>query len=104
MEIHKFEYLKNEMIFLDKIKNHLVGYHLVKNKNLLKMADTSSKNIYIRTLYLTSMYLVTIATMVRKMTASCCFECHFKSNVKRKASHKAIHMHLQQQQNCSHKT
>ena len=50
------------------------------------------------------MYLVTIATMVRKMTASCCFECHFKSNVKRKASHKAIHMHLQQQQNCSHKT
>ena len=52
MEIHKFEYLKNEMIFLDKIKNHLVGYHLVKNKNLLKMADTSSKNIYIRTLYI----------------------------------------------------
>ena len=50
------------------------------------------------------MYLVTIAIMVRKMTASCCFECHFKSNVKRKASHKAIHMHLQQQQNCSHKT
>ena len=49
------------------------------------------------------MYLVTIATMVRKKTASCCFECHFKSNVNCKAIHKVIHMHLQQQKNCSHK-
>ena len=31
------------------------------------------------------MYLVTIATMFRKITVSCCFECHFKSNVKCKA-------------------
>ena len=43
------------------------------------------------------MYLVTIATMVRKKAASCCFECHFKSNVNCKAIHKVIHMHLQQQ-------
>ena len=39
MEIQKFKYLENEMSFLDKIKNifqFLKGYHLVKNKNLLK--------------------------------------------------------------------
>ena len=41
MEIQKFEYLENEKIFLDEIKNifhsfHFHSYHLVKNKNLLK--------------------------------------------------------------------
>ena len=39
-KIQKFEYLENEKSFLDAIKNifHSFwrGYHLVKNKNLIK--------------------------------------------------------------------
>ena len=39
MELQKFEYLKNEKSFLSEIKNifqFLKGYHMVKNKNLVK--------------------------------------------------------------------
>ena len=39
MGIQKFEYLRNEKSFLDEIKNifqFLKGYHLVKNKKLIK--------------------------------------------------------------------
>ena len=39
MKIQKFKYLKNEKTFSDEIKNifqFLKGYHLVKNKNLIK--------------------------------------------------------------------
>ena len=38
-DISKLEYLENEKRFLDEIKNifqFLKGYHLVKNKNLIK--------------------------------------------------------------------
>ena len=44
MEIQKIKYLENEKRFLDEIKNifqFLKGYHLVINKNLLRIADTS---------------------------------------------------------------
>ena len=49
MEIQKSEYLKNEKSFLDEIKNIfqlLKGYHLVRNKILIKIADTSFKLSY----------------------------------------------------------
>ena len=40
METQKFEYLDNEKSFLDEIKKlfsyFLKGYHLIKNKNLIK--------------------------------------------------------------------
>ena len=39
MELRKFEYLENKKSFLDEIKNifqFLKGYHMVKNKNLVK--------------------------------------------------------------------
>ena len=40
MGIQKFEYLENKKGFLHEIKKHfslfLEGYHLVKNKNLIK--------------------------------------------------------------------
>ena len=42
-KIQKFEYLENEKSFLDEIKIFLKGYHLVKNKILIKIADTSFK-------------------------------------------------------------
>ena len=38
-KIQKFKYLKNEKSFLDEIKNilqFLKGYHLMKDKNLIK--------------------------------------------------------------------
>ena len=44
MEIQKIKYLENEKRFLDEIKNifqFLKGYHLVINKNLLRIAVTS---------------------------------------------------------------
>ena len=34
--IQKFEYLENKKSFLDEIQNILKGYHLVKNKMLIK--------------------------------------------------------------------
>ena len=47
MEIQKFEYLNIEKSFSDEIKKHflkfLKGYHLVKNKNLIKNSGTSFK-------------------------------------------------------------
>ena len=47
-EIQKFEYLENEKSFLDEIKNILHRLWRViiwsKNKNLMKIADTSFKN------------------------------------------------------------
>ena len=46
MEIQKCEYLENEKSLLDKIKNisfFLRGYHLVKPKNFLIIADISFK-------------------------------------------------------------
>ena len=47
MEIQKFEYLNIEKSFSDEIKKHflkfLKGYHLVKNKNLIKNSSTSFK-------------------------------------------------------------
>ena len=46
MEIQKAEYLKNEKNFLDEINNichsFLKGYHLVKNKNMLKKKWTQA--------------------------------------------------------------
>ena len=44
METQKIKYLENEKRFLDEIKNifqFLKGYHLVINKNLLRIAVTS---------------------------------------------------------------
>ena len=43
-EIQKFEYLENEKSFLDEQKTFFIvfkGYHLVKNKHFIKIADTS---------------------------------------------------------------
>ena len=44
-KIQKLEYLENEKSFLDEkqFSYFLKGYHLVKNKNLIKKADTSFK-------------------------------------------------------------
>ena len=46
-KIRKYEYLENEKSFLEEIKNifhnFLKGYHLVKNKKLIKIADTNFK-------------------------------------------------------------
>ena len=44
METQKIKYLENEKRILDEIKNifqFLKGYHLVINKNLLRIAVTS---------------------------------------------------------------
>ena len=40
IEIQKIKYLQNENSFLDEIKNI---FHLGKNENCLKIADTSFK-------------------------------------------------------------
>ena len=48
METQKIKYLENEKRFLDEIKNifqFLKGYHLVINKNLLRIAVTSFNKI-----------------------------------------------------------
>ena len=45
MKIQKFKYIKNEKSFLDEIKN--IFWRAIiwwKNKNLLKIADTSFKS------------------------------------------------------------
>ena len=44
MEIEKIDYLENKKSFFDEIKSifqFLKDYHLMKNKNLIKIADKS---------------------------------------------------------------
>ena len=62
-EIQKSEYLENEKSFLDEIKNifrFLKGYHLLRNKILLKIVDTSFRVVwYILSFYMSNDFMVT---------------------------------------------